>query len=493
MSEQNAPVEGLYHRLDGLLRRRADDTASTWEEEGRRHALAVFRAAARRVPAYREFLRRHGVDPERVRTYEEFRRVPVTDKVNYVGAHPLEDLVWDGDLSQASLVHASSGTTGVAHFWPCSDAELDQAAGVQELVYRDGFAADGASTLVVVCFGMGCWIAGSYTAAAARLVRQKGYDLTVVTPGFDKAEALRVLAALGPKFGQTVVAGIPSFVKDLLEAWARDARARQVRVKLLLAGEGFTEGWRDHVLRLTRAESPVADVAGILGSADGGILGFETPDSVRIRRLAAGREKVRAALFGGERLPALLNYVPAHRFFEEEGGELVVTACRAAPLVRYNTHDRGGLFTAADLAERLGPSGTPGMAGRLGLPFAYVFGRGALTATLYGANVYAENVQEVLLDGALARQVTGRFTLETKYDDNQDQYLQVNVELAEQARADEGLARRVADAFATTVRRLSSEYNRIYEEYGSRAAPRVVLCPHGDPGLFPRGVPKKSS
>jgi phenylacetate-CoA ligase len=218
--------------------------------------------------------------------------------------------------------------------------------------------------------------------------------------------------------------------------------------------------------------------------------------------LAAEDGETRQSLFGSERLPALFNYLPTRRFFEEDGGELLLTADRALPLVRYQTHDEGGVLSLEGMLERSGQAGF-NLEGKLTefgvavdeprLHFVYVFGRGKLAATLYGANIYAENVQESLLHNALAPRVTGRFTLETKYDDNQNQFLQINIELAENEQADAGLARLVADQFVETVRPRSSEYYRIWQEYGERATPRVTLYPYGDRELFPKDAIKKSS
>ncbi|HEX8201870.1 MAG TPA: hypothetical protein VF590_15445, partial [Isosphaeraceae bacterium] len=87
-----------YFRLDiRALERRLDDPAAPpWEDQGRAHALRTFREAARRVPAYRDFLARHGVDPIAIRTAADFAAVPPTDKTNYIERYPLEALAWDG-------------------------------------------------------------------------------------------------------------------------------------------------------------------------------------------------------------------------------------------------------------------------------------------------------------------------------------------------------------------------------------------------------------
>jgi hypothetical protein len=60
-------------------------------------------------------------------------------------------------------------------------------------------------------------------------------------------------------------------------------------VKLVLAGEVFSQEWRDLVARRAGMASPVNDSASLYGTADAGVLGNETPLSVSIRRFLAGR------------------------------------------------------------------------------------------------------------------------------------------------------------------------------------------------------------
>lgn len=482
---------------DAVEDRWAGRTDADWQAAGLRHALTVFRRAAARVPAYRDFLRRHGVDPEAVRTADDFRAVPPMTKAGYLDRYGPADLTWDGDPTRAAVVHASSGTTGAAYYWPCSAEELARAALLYELILTRGLGVGAARTLLVVCFGMGSWVAGSYTTAAAQLVRQKGHPLTVVTPGFDKAESLALLVRLAPLFDQVVVAGIPSFVKDLLDAWRRAGAPARGRVKLFLAGEGFPEGWRDHVVGLTGGRPE--DVVSVLGSADAGLIGFESPGSIAARRLAARDGRLRAALLPGERVPAVLNYVPTHRYFEAADGQLLLTADRTLPLVRYDTQDEGGILTAGEVSAAVRVT-DPALAAwppaggwRCGtLPFVYVFGRGRMAATLYGANVPAEYVQEFLVLPAVAPHVSGRFTLETAYTPGHDQQLRVRLELAEGVVAG-ATPREWAALLADTLRGRSSEYARIWREYGERAVPDIRLYPYGDPDRFPTTAARKVS
>ncbi|MGZ4926149.1 MAG: hypothetical protein ACXV4B_06825, partial [Halobacteriota archaeon] len=57
-----------------------------WEKGGERLALSSFHETAQKVPAYRDFLLKHGLEDHRqVKTIEDFKEmVPVMDKESYV-------------------------------------------------------------------------------------------------------------------------------------------------------------------------------------------------------------------------------------------------------------------------------------------------------------------------------------------------------------------------------------------------------------------------
>jgi hypothetical protein len=76
-----------------------------------------------------------------------------------------------------------------------------------EQVLRGGFQAHERTTLAVVCFPLGTWVGGLFTTACVRHLAAKGYPITVVAPGNNKAEILRVLPDLAGHFDQIVLLG----------------------------------------------------------------------------------------------------------------------------------------------------------------------------------------------------------------------------------------------------------------------------------------------
>ncbi|WP_238412649.1 phenylacetate--CoA ligase family protein [Saccharothrix deserti] len=447
--------------------------------------LELFHRVAATVPAYRKFLAEHDIRPDDIRTVDAFRGLPLTDKENYHRRYPLPELCRDGRLDGCDMVAVSSGSSGQPTVWPRSLLDERAVARRFEQVFRDAFRAHERSTLAVVCFPLGTWVGGLYTMSCLRLLGPmgKGYPITVVAPGNNKAEILRVLPELAGHFEQVVLLGYPPFVKDVVDTglaagfdWSRHA------VKLVLAGEVFSEQWRDLVGRRLGMADPVRDTASLYGTADGGVLGNETPLSVSIRRFLAGRPELSRELFGDSRLPTLVQYDPTSRFFEEQRGTLLFSGDNGVPLIRYHIADEGGLVSHADMLDFCARNGfTPDFDNDE--PFVYVFGRSLFTVSFFGANVYPENVTVGLEQPGVSDFVTGKFVLETVADSDENTALRVTVELAPGRTGDADL---VAASIRDQLVRLNSEFAHYVP--AERQLPRVVLRPTGDPEYFPVGV-----
>ncbi len=442
--------------------------------------LDLFQRTAATVPAYRKFLRENGITPESVRTLADFQRLPLTEKANYHQRHPLPELCRDGTLTGCDMIAVSSGSSGQPTIWPRSLEDELHVARRFEQVLVDGFQADSRSTLAVVCFPLGTWVGGLFTQACVRHLAAKGCPITVVAPGNNKAEILRVLPELAPHFAQTVLLGYPPFLKDVVDSPGVDWPS--YHVKLVLAGEVFSEQWRDLVAARAGIADPVHDIAALYGTADAGVLGNETALSVGIRRFFAYRPDLAREVFGDARLPTLVQYDPASRFFEVVDGTLVFTADGGIPLLRYRIGDEGGLVPHADLLALCAEHGfTP--PGGPPLPFVHVFGRSLFTVSFFGANVYPENVTVGLEQPGISETVTGKFVIESVEDADRDRTLRITVEVAPDAVAD---AAAIAESVRTQLLRLNSEFaNYVPVE---RQLPEVVLRPAGDPEYFPVGV-----
>lgn len=455
--------------------------------------LELFHRVARSVPAYQHFLHEHGVDPAEVRTFAGFCGLPLMTKENYHRRYPLAQRCRDGRLESCDMIAVSSGSTGQPTYWPRFLLDELAVAARFEQIFHDSFEADRQPTLAVVCFPLGTWVGGLYTASCCRHLALKGYPVTVVAPGNDKEEILRVAPELAPGFAQTVLLGYPPFLKDVIDTGIdRGVTWASMGVRLVLAGEVFSEDWRDLVGLRAGMGRPAHDSAALYGTADAGVLGSETPLSITIRRFLARAPQAAQALFGQSRLPTLVQYDPLSRFFEVRDGTLLVSGDSGVPLIRYHIADEGGALSYEEMLTFCANHGFDPLAdlgGRRGappLPFVYIFGRSHFTVSYFGANIYPENVAAGLEQPTVSGWVTGKFVLEVTEDTDRNRHLAVAVELAPGEHGSPGRQLLAAESIRAQLSRLNSEFaHYVPEDYQT---PRVTLLPLGDPQYFPRGV-----
>jgi phenylacetate-CoA ligase len=458
-------------------------------------ALELFHAVVDSVPAYRAFLAEQGIDSSAIRTVEDFRSIPQSSKKNYILQHSLAERCRDGRLENCDMIAASSGSTGKPTFWPRFFSDELQIATRFEQIFHDSFRADSRRTLAIVCFSLGTWVGGMYTSSCCRYLASKGYPITLITPGNNKEEIYRVVQELGGDFEQVVLLGYPPFLKDVIDGGiSRGIAWQEYQIKLVMAGEVFSEEWRSLVGERMGSQNPCYDSASLYGTADAGVLANETPLSICIRRFLAGNPDAARSLFGESRLPTLAQYDPYSRFFESDGRSLIFSGDNGVPLLRYNILDTGGIVPyeamLAFLAEwgydPLGELRQQGERGMRPLPFVYVFGRSDFTVSYFGANIYPENVTVGLEQPHISASVTGKFVLEVGEDADRNRVLSVTVELAPTVEASEALEMAISDSLVKQLLRLNSEFaNYVPHEY---RRPRVSLRAAGDPEYFPIGV-----
>ncbi|MBU6214798.1 hypothetical protein KGM48_03090 [Patescibacteria group bacterium] len=473
--------------------------SADWQRSDKSHLLALFKKMAIGIPAYRKFLRENGIRREAVKTIEDFSSVPAITKQNYLRKYSPAELLWNGSTCSGHVLTSTSGSTGKPTYFARSHEVDEHSSFIHELIFRTSSLKKDKSTLVIVCFGMGVWIGGLITYQAFELMGRRGYPISILTPGINKAEILKALTDLAPQYDQVILAGYPPFLKDVIdEALAQGFSFANHRMMLLFAAEAFTETFREYLAKKVGIENVLTDAINIYGSADIGSMAFETPLSILARRLALKDEKLFADIFGNTtKTPTFAQYVPEFVSFEAPNGEILISGDSALPLLRYSIGDHGGVYTFRDLVERYKAHGVDLMkeAQAAGirrqvyeLPFVYVFERIDLATTLYGLQVYPETIKEVLLNKQYVDTLTGKLTLITKYDDNQDQYLEINIEQKPKKEVSKALESDLLAEIVKGLREKNSEYRELSKFLGKRAEPKLIFWPYEDPLYFKPGT-----
>ncbi|MBE9229634.1 phenylacetate--CoA ligase family protein [Phormidium sp. LEGE 05292] len=455
--------------------------------------LALFHSVAATVPAYQAFLKSQNINPETIQSFADFFQLPQVTKENYLKVYSLAELCKNGKIESCDIIAASSGSTGKPTFWPRFFSDELAITTRFEQIFHDSFFADDRRTLAVVCFTLGTWVGGLFTTNCCRYLASKGYPITAIAPGNNKEEIFRVVQELGGAFEQVVLLGYPPFIKDVVDTGiARGVEWEKYNIKMVFAGEVFSEEWRTLVGERVRSTNFCYDSAALYGTADAGVLGNETPLSICIRRWLANHPEAAKTLFGESRLPTLVQYDPLSRFFEVENGNLLFSGDNGIPLIRYNILDTGGIIPYDEMLRFLGKYGFDPLTalaqerGIRELPFVYVFGRSNFTVSYFGANIYPENVTVGLEQPVIKEWVTGKFVLQVKEDADQNKFLSIVVELAPGIEANEEKKDAIANSILAQLRRLNSEFaNYVPQTYQT---PQITLTPTGDTEYFPIGV-----
>jgi len=181
-------------------------------------------------------------------------------------------------------------------------------------------------------------------------------------------------------------------------------------------------------------------------------------------------------------------------YFEGEQGKIICSAYSGIPLVRYDLKDNGGVCRLSgmknkfaefglDLAEEAKKAKIDRTV--MNLPFVYVYERADLSTTLYGLNIYPEHIKEVLVSNELVKNlVTGKFTMITKNDYQQNQFLELNIELKDEVKEDNILRKELLKVIVDNMKSKNSEYRELHQRIGKKAFPKIVLWPHGHDKYF---------
>ncbi len=458
---------------------------SFWNKRGEARALKLFQEMAKRVPAYKDFLKKHKVNPTKIKSAADFALVPPVDKKNYLRAYPLEQLCWDGVLNKQQSVYAStSGTTGEPFYFPRTDAQSHQYAMTAELYLRNNFQIHKKSTLYINGFAMGAWIGGLFTYEAIQILQKKGYDISVITPGVNAKEILKAVRELGPKYDQIILGGYPPFVKDTIDLGVSEGvHWKKYNMGIIFSAEGFTEQFRDYIVKTAGLKNIYTSTLNHYGTVDEGTHSHETPLSILVRRLTNKNKSYKKALFPEtDRQPTLTQYLPEMFYFESDNGNLLCSAFSGLPLFRYDLKDRGGIIPFNDVFEKGKGTGVDlakeVRANKLkdtiwNLPFVYLYERSDMVVSWYGANIYPEHLRTAHLDKRVNNKVSGKFAMHMISNKKLDPVLEVHVELKKGIKATRNFAKNFTEHLVKTLKTFNSEYKNNHTHAPQKNVPRI--------------------
>ncbi|MBU1895519.1 hypothetical protein KJ641_01460 [Patescibacteria group bacterium] len=497
-------IKEFYNDVTGLLDKIKKSKEDYWVKRGEKQALRLFHEMYARVPAYKDFLQKNGVRADKISDIKDFDYIPATDKDNYLKQYDYSELCWDGNFEKQQWKYAStSGSTGEPFYFPRTSYQDEQYALLAEMYLRDNFKIQERTTLYVNCFGLGVWIGGIFTHDAISRVAEKGnYSLSIISPGTNMAEAIKTIRQLGIHYDQVIIGGYPPLVKDLIdEGINANLDWKKFNIGIIFSAEGFPESFRKYVITKAGIKNYYTGTLDHYGTVDLGTMAHETPLCVFLRQKNMGNlNLLNHFLPSKNRQPTVAQYIPELFFFEEKEGSLFCSADSGLPLVKYDLKDVGGIFSFDELIKNAGADNfdlhqewkKAGIENTIWqVPFVYVYERQDFTVSLYGANVYPDSIRRVLESDKFSSFVTGKTTLVINFDNKQNQYLEVNVELKKNIKGNDKLKNDLGKHIVDILVRENSEYRNSYEAVGKRAEPIIVLSNYQDEKFFKPGRKQK--
>ena len=505
----NPFFSSLYKQnINNKLRFLKKSESNVFDNVGEQEAIRLFNLVNTQVVAYKKFLKSSKFNLKKVTSLQDFKKLPLMTKNNYIKQHNLKDLMPPKELANISTFSATSGSTGEPTFFPRGEEQDSYYEYMAEVFLVNQFSVSkNKSTLVIIGFGLGVWIGGIFTYKILNKLASKGYKISILPVGPQKDMYLKSLKKFGNLFDQVILAGYPPFIKDVIdESGDYGINWNDYSAKVLTAAEGYSEEFRDYIARKIKIKNIYTDFVNIYGSVELGTMANETPLAVLIRRLACKNKNIFKLIFDNStRLPTLAQYYPYLIYFEEVENQLVATGYGSSiPLVRYQFADYGRVISFAEMVSRFKIIGVNLVeeATKIGidktilrLPFVYVYERSDFVVNLMGINIYPEYIRDGLQKQDIEKKVTGKFSMITKYDKKHNQFLEINIELKKGQTKSLKLLESVKKSLVRSLQSRSTEYNYLYNNSTKasrkKITPKIIFFNYEDSTYFAPGAKQK--
>lgn len=362
---------------------------------GKLRAWQTFEYAAKRVPAYQEFLKKNrtaGLLPEFEGFKPDFKSIPEMDKSNYIKKWSIIERSINGVLpSRGVVVDESSGSTGTPTSWVRGPYERRAVRSLLQIGFQGTARQAQKPIFILNAFSLGAWATGMNVSASLT-------DVSIIKSiGPDKEKIIATMQEFGTEFTY-VILSYPPFLKDLVD----DARIEWNKYSVIagFGGEGMSENMRTYLLK------SVQGVFGSYGASDLEInIAIETDFTVALRRAVAADPILAARLTAMNQygvLPMIFQYNPYDYVIEtNKAGELLLTIARKEninPRIRYNIHDRGHVIRVKDVRAILDELGYGELLKRqrTDLPLLFHYGRSDLSVDYNGAVVAPDALRDII-------------------------------------------------------------------------------------------------
>jgi phenylacetate-CoA ligase len=442
--------------------------------------------ATREVAAYQAFLAERDFAAA-----SAFASLPLTDKAGYLKSFSLEELV-GSDFEQTFHIFSSSGSSGHAFYWP--QLKASHAASAERLrhLLEGTFRIHERKTLAVVGLALGSWIGGDHFSWLLKSVSiHTPYPFAVFAPGNKHDEIISMLRFASRFVDQFILACCPSAIGHLiLRAEQAGTPLPLEKMRYLVIGEPFPESLRATLEARAKLPPGEALMLSIYGSADTGVLGFESPASIALRKLAQAEPGIARELGLGLIIPHFFHQADPDIYLETVSGELCVTKWQGIPLVRYNLHDNALLYDWSEVAARFSdwaeayPALAPALRQLSQVPIDLpargliaITGRADSCLILCGTNITEAMLDQAVRGAELAPFLTGAYQARLLLEEGRQRLgltLEYRVEAGAAADIVETIYPRLVHALGQVQPEFRDDWASIYRTWDNDPARRIL-------------------
>lgn len=318
-----------------------------------------------KVPAYREKMVEAGIKPEDVKSMEDLKRLPFTNKKDLRDNYPFG--LFTVPKKELVRIHASSGTTGKPTVVGYTKNDIKMWT---ECVSR--IAAMGGATsedVAQICFGY-----GMFTGALGLHygLENMGASVCPTSSGNTQKQIMYM-----QDFETSLLVATPSYALHLGEVVRQMGLdpVKDLKVRIgLFGGEGMTEPMREEMHKLWGKEMKVTQNYGMSELIGPGVSG----ECLELCGMHINEDHF---------IPEIIDSETGEVLPPGEKGELVITCItkEALPLIRYRTRDISRLMYE------------PCKCGRTTVRMENLSGRSDDMLIIRGVNVFPSQIEEVLL------------------------------------------------------------------------------------------------
>jgi phenylacetate-CoA ligase len=472
--------------------------ASFWEKQNKKLASKAFREAVENSPAYQDFLRKHSIDPSKIKALEDFqKKIPITSKKNFIQQYSLNDLAGNRFKNVFGICFSSGSTGTPVAFLYNREIFFGAFRGwLSWLEFLWEITSSG-PVLFINAAPLGVWSFGYTTSLLFGTLLDK-YDITYVTPGLDSQGVIKILKEIGRSYAQVIISTFPSFLRKIFDEGDKEKLEwKKFNLKFQLAGEPLTDGFKNYIFsKVDPARKNPWRIFNLLAAGDAGLIGCGFPLAEMIQKITRENEKFRSML-GINKAPFFIfQYNPLNVFLEEIDGKLLVTSISSiSPIIRYQIGDGGKIISFSEMERKLKSCGynTSDLLRKGGWkkgyfkwPFLIFWGRVDQTVTIFtGAKISPQNLLP-LLDEPEAKEIKN-FKLTTKIDEKGGVKLAVLLELKPNLKPTSEemkvLERKYRDLIHRILMTTNIDYRDAYRVDPERTLPEVQFFPDGE-GVF---------